>query len=285
MSIQWIVWTWQQSPLRETKLLIHLALADIAHPDGRFFASQTKIAEMSRCTTKYVSHVVREMEELGLLRIVEKGNGRGKATVYQLLGYAKERGNVETPLSNEVERGNSKPERGNSDPERGNSAPNHSSYTPVLNTQDQNPIHHSPEPLPDVTPSEPHREPENLPAPITPALPEAYARTLYSPDYEAFWVAYPRRVGKKAAYAAWQQAIREIDPGSIIAAAERYAHDPNREDQFTAHPTTWLRQGRWEDESLPAKSTRQATGGERRMDAYAAIAAKLGQRDLGEIGA
>lgn len=144
-------------------------------------------------------------------------------------------------------------------------------------------IHHSPEPFPDPKPSEPHREPDPFPGLTTPPLPVAYARKAYSPEYEAFWEAYPRRVGKKAAYSVWLQAIREIDPGLIIAAAERYAHDPNREDQFTAHPTTWLRQGRWEDEALPAKSTRQATGGERRMDAYAAIAAKLGHgsRELG----
>lgn len=144
-----------------------------------------------------------------------------------------------------------------------------------------NTLHHSPEPFPELTPSEPFREPEILPALITPDLPVAYARCAYSPDYERFWEIYPRRVGKKAAYAVWQQAIREIDPGSIIAAAERYAHDPNREDQFTAHPQTWLRQGRWEDDPLPAKKARQATGGERRMDAYAALAAKFGQREIG----
>jgi hypothetical protein len=145
-------------------------------------------------------------------------------------------------------------------------------------------IHHSPEPFPDPKPSEPPREPEPFPGLTTPTLPVAYARVAYSPDYEQFWKAYPRRVGKKAAYAAWRDAIREIDPGLIIAAAERYASDPNREDQFTAHPQTWLRQGRWDDDPLPGKTTRQATGGERRMDAYAAIAARLGQPQ-NEIGA
>jgi hypothetical protein len=112
-------------------------------------------------------------------------------------------------------------------------------------------------------------------------LPVAYARVAYSPLFEVFWQVYPRRVGKKAAYGAWKQAICETDAGLIIAAAERYAHDPNREDQFTAHPQTWLRQGRWDDEPLPAKTARQATGGERRMDAYAALAAKFGQREIG----
>jgi hypothetical protein len=83
-------------------------------------------------------------------------------------------------------------------------------------------IHHSPEPFPELTPSEPFREPEILPALIAPDLPVAYARVAYSPLFEVFWQVYPRRVGKKAAYGAWTQAICETDAGLIIAAAERY---------------------------------------------------------------
>lgn len=159
--------------------------------------------------------------------------------------------------------------------------------TPTINTEHLKPntkdpsIQHSPNDFPDPRPPEAPRSPEPFPLLVAPDLPVAYARTAYSADYEAFWRVYPRRVGKKAAFAAWKQAICEIDPSLIIAAAERYAHDPNREDQFTAHPQTWLRQGRWDDEPLPAKSTRPVTGGERRMDAYAVIAAKLGRKEIG----
>lgn len=100
-------------------------------------------------------------------------------------------------------------------------------------------------------------------------------------DFDRFWSAYPRRVGKKAAYVAWTKAVTEADPETIIAGALRYANDPNRDDTFTAHPQTWLRAGRWDDEPLPARTARQATGGERRMDAYQDLASKIGNRQRG----
>jgi hypothetical protein len=99
--------------------------------------------------------------------------------------------------------------------------------------------------------------------------------------FDRFWSIYPRRVGKKAAYVAWTKAVTETDPETIIAGALRYARDPNRDDTYTAHPQTWLRAGRWDDEPLPARTTRQATGGERRMDAYQDLASKIGNRQRG----
>ena len=105
-------------------------------------------------------------------------------------------------------------------------------------------------------------------------------RLLYRATFEEFWRAYPRKVGKKAAAAAYEEALSSVDAESLLAAAKRYAADPNREDQFTAHPTTWLRQGRWEDEPLPARA-QQKVGGQRRMDQYAEIHARIQQTKKG----
>jgi len=122
------------------------------------------------------------------------------------------------------------------------------------------------------------------PAGVTPngANPEAgkALRLLQEASFEAFWQAYPRKGGKKAARDAYEQAIQQADPEVILAAAKRYAADPNREDQFTALPTTWLRQGRWEDDPLPARS-QQKVGGQRRMDQYADIHARIQQTKRG----
>lgn len=85
MSIKWITKVWSDSPFDGTRLLIHLALADISHDDGRFFASQTDLAKKGRCTTQYVRLVINEMIEGGYIQIVTKGSSRGKATVYQLI--------------------------------------------------------------------------------------------------------------------------------------------------------------------------------------------------------
>ena len=73
--------------------------------------------------------------------------------------------------------------------------------------------------------------------------------------FDEFWDVYPRKVGKQAARKAWAKAVKTVgDPQVIIGAAARYAVDPNREPQFTAHPTTWLNRGGWDDEPLPERS-------------------------------
>lgn len=68
-------------------------------------------------------------------------------------------------------------------------------------------------------------------------------------EFDSFWNAYPRKVGKQAAWKAWVKAVKTADPPVLIEAAQRYAASRRGEDpKYTAHPTTWLNQGRWEDE-------------------------------------
>jgi hypothetical protein len=65
--------------------------------------------------------------------------------------------------------------------------------------------------------------------------------------FDEFWRAYPRNNAKPAARTAWAKAIRKTDPAALIAAAERYAKDPNRLDQFTPYAQKWLNQEMWND--------------------------------------
>lgn len=135
MSIRWITKVWSDSPYNGTRLLIHLALADISHDDGRFFASQKNLSEKGRCTVEYVRKVINEMVADGHLRIVTKGNSRGNATVYQLLNKKvpntigeslpimdDELPNLDTPVSPTLE------------VQLPNATPYHPSYTSVLST-------------------------------------------------------------------------------------------------------------------------------------------------------
>ena len=75
--------------------------------------------------------------------------------------------------------------------------------------------------------------------------------------FDFFWDSYPRKVGKDAAKKAFNKASRSTDWKQIVEGARRYKDDPNREPEFTAHPTTWLNAGRWSDEPLPERSTKQ----------------------------
>jgi hypothetical protein len=74
----------------------------------------------------------------------------------------------------------------------------------------------------------------------------------YPADFEAFWNAYPRRIAKKAAFKAFECAVREgaeIEKIlSSVAAYKRWLSNPDTWRPEPAHPTTWLNQGRWDDE-------------------------------------
>ena len=71
--------------------------------------------------------------------------------------------------------------------------------------------------------------------------------------FASFWKAYPRKVAKKAALRAWiryrceplaEQIVRSV---KTHCASEDWKKDGG---QFIPHPTTYLNQGRWEDELL-----------------------------------
>lgn len=93
----------------------------------------------------------------------------------------------------------------------------------------------------------------------------------YEEDYERFWKIYPRRVGKISAHAAWRKSLLAADPETIIKGAQAFADDPNRQEEFTPHPATWLNQGRWEDDPLPARGSSERTKGEIQDDYFLKI--------------
>jgi hypothetical protein len=70
------------------------------------------------------------------------------------------------------------------------------------------------------------------------------------PHWRAFWDAYPRKVSKGHARAAWAKAAKRASPDAIVKAAEAYRDDPARprDHQYIPHPATWLNGDRWLDE-------------------------------------
>jgi hypothetical protein len=78
-------------------------------------------------------------------------------------------------------------------------------------------------------------------------------------DFDEFWTAYPRKQGKEAARKAFIKAATIANPEVIIEGAKRYASDPNRKKEFTAHAATWLNAGRWDDEPEPERGGNQAS--------------------------
>lgn len=70
--------------------------------------------------------------------------------------------------------------------------------------------------------------------------------------FDAFWKVYPRKVGRDAAWRAWQKRRPGADlTGQICAALawqrqqDNWLRDGGR---FIPNPSTWIHQGRWQDE-------------------------------------
>ena len=71
--------------------------------------------------------------------------------------------------------------------------------------------------------------------------------------FGAFWAAYPRRVGKGAARAAFDKACRKARPEAIIAAITAQVDAGCFKDlMFCPYPATWLNGERWDDEIATA---------------------------------
>ena len=99
----------------------------------------------------------------------------------------------------------------------------------------------------------------------------------YSHAFLTFWNAYPRKVGKGAAWRAWQQSKAILPPMEALltavqaqAASEQWQKDGG---QYIPHPATWLRQRRWEDEAPPpaAPKAQQAGGTPEMIERLAAL--------------
>lgn len=66
--------------------------------------------------------------------------------------------------------------------------------------------------------------------------------------FEAFWLKYPRRVAKIAARNSWNRARKLATDDEIMAGVQRLLEHLPDDVRFIPHPTTWLNQGRWDDE-------------------------------------
>lgn len=67
--------------------------------------------------------------------------------------------------------------------------------------------------------------------------------------FERFWAVYPRKVGKQSAKRAFEKVKVPLE--TLVTAVERQkcsAQWTRDNGQYIPHPTTWLNQGRWDDE-------------------------------------
>lgn len=100
-------------------------------------------------------------------------------------------------------------------------------------------------------------------------------------DFERFWACYPKKVGKQAALAAFKKTKVSVDTMiSTIEKQKRSLQWTRDNGQYIPNPSTWLNQGRWDDEVsitvTPEPSNDDFLMGEEELEAIARLKA---QRD------
>ncbi|MEE6280178.1 helix-turn-helix domain-containing protein [Georgenia sp. MJ170] len=232
MSLEAMVWALKRAPIPNNDPLAQLVLiglADHAADDGTGARpSVATLAQYARCSARSVHNKLRLLEDAGVIvrddqRAVEHLPANRRPVVYGLAlagVHDVQRSTAGRPGVNSATGRGERPGSGG--------------------------VHAGA----DRTVLEPSVEPSlNLSTSI------AAQSTTAEALFEEFWQCYPRRVGKKAARKAWDKAHADgADLHAVIAGAVRLSTDHNREDAFTPHPSTWLNQGRWEDDPLPARS-------------------------------
>lgn len=74
----------------------------------------------------------------------------------------------------------------------------------------------------------------------------------HADDFAAFWQQYPRKVGKAAAEKAYAKARKSASADALAAGLRASVAQwaaTRTEPQYVPHATTWLNQGRWEDDT------------------------------------
>jgi hypothetical protein len=68
----------------------------------------------------------------------------------------------------------------------------------------------------------------------------------YSAEFETFWTAYPRKIGKQAAFREWKRC--KVDLSTALKAIDQQRKAGMfKEQQFIIYPERWIKNGRWEE--------------------------------------
>lgn len=87
--------------------------------------------------------------------------------------------------------------------------------------------------------------------------------------FEAFWQAYPNKVGKPQALAAFVKASKRADHETVMAGLARYVS--KTDDRPWCNPATWLNQDRWDDQPSAVAQSRGGAPPGRRTASHAAM--------------
>lgn len=217
MSVIATKWAWRQWTGLSTRNVVLLALADFADENGRCWPSVRSLCRMTKLCERTIRSCLSELEAAGLItrarRVREDGGHSSNEYLLRLdagVGAA-----VDAPPLTDI------------------------MDAPPLTDVRVHPI----EPLP-----------RTKKAPNGAFIEDLKERSSHPKrpvwgSFEEFWMAYPAKVGKEAARRKFSTVGKSgrVKFTDLMTALETYkARKPH--DRPWCYPTTWLNQGRWEDE-------------------------------------
>lgn len=216
---------WRHSTSKGTARLVLLALADEANSQGLVTAyrrSQSWIARKANVDGSSVRRAIKALGDSGELEVLARGDGRDSSN-YRLT----------LPDLDPIE--------GVHD------------ATPGPSPREASPGTTTPEGVHDATPIIPVSPGDN---PVVSQEPLVAVATVFA----RFWLAYPRKVGKPEAEKAWRAMVAKpkVDPAVVMAGLDRwlaYWKAARTALDYHPHPSTWLRQARWNDTPTAATAT------------------------------
>ena len=106
------------------------------------------------------------------------------------------------------------------------------------------------------------------PTPLEEAKASSISENAIRNDFTDWYIEYPRKASRAVAEKAYIKARKKAGADELLAGVRRYAEDPNREQEFTKLPATWLNAGSWDDDPLPARGQQmKPTGSQQRLQA------------------
>jgi hypothetical protein len=211
----------RHSASKGTARLMLLAMADEANADGELTAykrSQSHLARKANCSPASAKRSITALVDLGEVLVLERGDGRTSSSYRIVLPGIDQGAQDDTPA------GSPRPPRGVTTTAQG--AQNEPPIIPLFPVDD---------------PCSPATSSVDIAAPL---------------DFDDWWARYPRKDGKGQARAKWKAALAKVDGDAarLVAAAERYRDDPNRDPTYTKLPATWLNGECWDDAPLPPRT-------------------------------
>ena len=100
-------------------------------------------------------------------------------------------------------------------------------------------------------------------------------------QFDSFWAVYPKKKDKPRARKEFGYAIGRVEFEVLLAGAIVYRDDPNRDDQYTKHPSTWLHNDAWENGVEPEKVKKLTNAEQGAMLAAQYRAEEQGQLESG----